>query len=290
MRATEFDFRTQLRHSMEEMSHCSPPNYQSSPASSPEMPYQEPMHPAMGNVRFQYPTEPTTPHQVFFTPYNIGTTHELTHGTSHTPATYSSAAAVWDSWPAPNVIHLNPSSATTLLSPQHSQAVSQSIANLAQLGHSFLPIGFTHHNNINNTPTANTTPISHDNTTNNTHSTDNQNITHNNPATVTINSGNNVPSALSVYDMDYGLGMVQEPSHEDLMGMYNNAASVPQPTTTPSLPAELQYCFDHPQQSMDSFGIDPSGVNIANLSANLNMGMSMGLLNLDMPSLYPLDL
>jgi len=93
MRATEFDFRTRLAQA-EDLSDCSP-QYQLSPTSSPELPYQE-------QVRFQLPPHDTGA-QVYFSPFSE-------HAITPAPSSYATS---WDSWPAPNVIHLTPTASLT---------------------------------------------------------------------------------------------------------------------------------------------------------------------------------
>jgi len=117
----------------------------------------------------------------------------------------------------------------------------------------------------------------------------------------TVNSVNLHNNVMNAYDVDYGLGLPDHPT--DLMELYNNHNNQQNPTT---LPVELQYCFDHTQQaggvSLDGFaplsvennnnnsgGISMNNVNMSNVN-NMVGNMSMGLLNLDMPSFYPLDL
>jgi len=98
LRAQEFDYRTHLQQD-DTASECSPSQYQISPSSSPEMPYQEP--PKQPNaMRFQYPHHEATA-QAFFNSFN--------EHSANIPASNSYTNAAWESWPAPNVIHLTPS-------------------------------------------------------------------------------------------------------------------------------------------------------------------------------------
>jgi hypothetical protein len=131
MRATEFDFRTHLQH-IDDASDCSPQQYQLSPNSSPELPYQEPV---VNLLRFQYPAQEAGS-QVFFNSYS--------DHTAVPPAPNSYTSAAWDSWPAPNVIHLTPSVPMPL--PGH----SISFSHLGQAA----PNNFANTNNINNPTTT----------------------------------------------------------------------------------------------------------------------------------------
>lgn len=111
MRATEFDFRTQMLHPQQhfdESSDCSPHNYQQhSPLSSPEhyhhqheAPQQQQQQQMANTVRFHLPDAP----HVFFTPFN---------NMEHAAVNNIQAMPIWDSWAAPNVIHINPSIPTS---------------------------------------------------------------------------------------------------------------------------------------------------------------------------------
>jgi len=226
MRATEFDFRTQLHHQADDPSDCSPQQYQVSPNSSPEMPYQEPV---VNAVRYPYPVQETAA-QVFFSPFSD-------HAGVQHPAPNSYTSAAWDSWPAPNVIHLTttPSVPATSSAPAH----SFNISNLGSLTFG----GFPHANS------------------NNAHS-----------------------AAVNTYDVDYTLGLPDTHS-EEIMGLY----AAP---NTSTLPVELQYCFDHPQQSGAGTLSLPdvySQLPIENPGVGMNVNMG-GLLNLDLPGFCPLDL
>lgn len=64
------------------------------------MPYQEP--PKANTVRFQYPPPPHEANaQAFF--------NSFTEHSANIPASNSYTNAAWETWPAPNVIHLTPS-------------------------------------------------------------------------------------------------------------------------------------------------------------------------------------
>jgi len=188
------------------------------------MPYQEPM---TNPVRFHYPPQEMGA-QVFFNPFTDHVTVQ--------PAPNSYTSAAWDSWPAPNVIHLNPSSSA----PTASTPIPGHIVSFSNLGQTFNT--FPHNNSSNN---ANNTTA-------------------------------------NAYDVDYSLGLA-DPHTEEIMGLYSSAPS------TSALPVELQYCFDHPQQSgLGTFSL-PDAYNSIE-SSGVNVNMNMGLLNLDLPGFCPLDL
>lgn len=125
MRATEFDYRTHTQPD-DTASECSPDRYQISPSSSPEMPYQEP--PKASVVRFQFPHSQEASAQAFFNSFSE-------HSTS-LPAPNSYTSAAWESWPAPNVIHLTPTTmpATSVAHSLLQNHVSgQNMGNFTQL-------------------------------------------------------------------------------------------------------------------------------------------------------------
>lgn len=129
MRATEYDFRTQgLLHNsgnfsqqhFEESSDSSPHNHYMhalSPVSSPENYHHQhegssggfAPHPNMlSTVRYQIPD---APHVFFANPFNAHYTtsdpHHPTHHQTHAPLpTATQQVPTWDTWPAPNIIHL----------------------------------------------------------------------------------------------------------------------------------------------------------------------------------------
>jgi len=134
MRATEFDFRTHLQQ-IDDSSDCSPHQYQLSPDSSPEMPYQEPM---VNSVRFQYPAQEAGA-QVFFNSYSDHVAVQ--------PAPNSYTSAAWDSWPAPNVIHLTSSSPAPTPIPGHNISFSNHLAHVT-------PNTFGHNSSVNHPNTT----------------------------------------------------------------------------------------------------------------------------------------
>jgi len=253
LRATEFDFRTQLQQH-EDSSDCSPQAYQrlSSPDSSPEARYQEPQ--LVNPVRFHYPE---TPHHVFFNPF-----------TDQSNTVVPVATNIWDAWPAPNVIHLTPSTSIVphpppAAAPNHSVSLTQNLLHTQNLANTSGFNGYAH-NLIS--------------TLNSLYDTEHNN-THTNASSMNNNTGFNT----------------SEPSSpEDFLEMYNP----PTATNNAPLPHELQLCFDYPQQAgsvpLDTFTmaplVDSSGMNVSNLGMNMSvnpingMGVNnMGLLNLEIP-------
>jgi len=230
MRATEFDYRTHLQAD-DTASECSPNHYQISPSSSPEMPYQEP--PKANLVRFQYPAshEVSAQQQAFFNAFN--------EHSANVPASNSYTSAAWESWPAPNVIHITPSALPQATSASlghnllHGHVLGQNIANFNQL----------------------TTPQ---------------------------------------HGMEFGLGLVDTP--DEITELYNSTQH------GATLPVELQYCFDHPQNAIGNssavnlpesyapFNLENPGVNMNNMNMNMNANLNMGLLNLDLPTFCSLDM
>lgn len=138
LRATEFDFRTHLHH-IDDPSDCSPQQYQVSPTSSPEMPYQEPV---VNAVRYPYPVQEAVA-QVFFSPFSD-------HAGVQHPTTNSYASAAWDSWPAPNVIHLTTTPPAPTASAPNTSGHGFSVSNLGPL-----TFGGFQNNNTNNVANVN---------------------------------------------------------------------------------------------------------------------------------------
>jgi len=131
LRATEFDYRTHLQAD-DTASECSPSQYQLSPSSSPEMPYHEPSK--ANTVRFHYPPHEANA-QAFYNSFN--------EHNANIPASNSYTNTAWESWPAPNVIHLTPSAVPATTTPLSHSLLQNHI--LGQNMNSFNHLGAHHH-------------------------------------------------------------------------------------------------------------------------------------------------
>lgn len=142
LRATEFDYRTHFQ-AEDTASECSPSQYSISPSSSPEMPYQEPPRP--NTVRFQYPVHETNA-QAFFNSFN--------EHSANVPASNSYTNAAWESWPAPNVIHLTPSVVPVTTNINHNLLQSHILGhNINSFNHISAPHGMEYGLGIIDPPT-----------------------------------------------------------------------------------------------------------------------------------------
>jgi len=273
MRATEFDFRTQISQIDGQASTDSPHQYSqhSPPASPPDLPGQDAStmlgaqtlrFPYTPNFQQHVEQQPSVQQHAFYTTYN-----------NPPPPQVSNCSFTWDSWPTTNVIHLNPPAQPHVSTPHTINLTPNNIS-----AHNFA--NFLHHGNNDH--------IQNNNSNNN-------------------NNNNAHMHGESHYEPDYNLtvGFSESPSQEEYMTYHPN-----QQHNNSHLSNEFQYCFDN-QQSMgppvnaiplDSYaqyvsennGGSVNSMGMNNLNGNnmnnVNMGMSLGLLNLDMPGLCPLDL
>lgn len=249
MRATEFDFRTQMLHQQfDESSDCSPQQYSQhvSPVSSPDTPFHHDA-PMANAVRFQLQDAP----HVFFPFHNE---HHVNNNGALVPIS-NNTCSVWDSWPAPNVIHINP--------PPPPVSVPIQAA--------------THNMNLHQFGTNTHTPI------NNNNFGFHQNVLN------TMNVYDTDYSSISSSSLS------EASSPEDFIEMYTPNNVVQGNSLPVELQYCFDHSQPNGAVSYDNgnihstpLAVDSSGMNI-NSMGGINVS-NLGLLGLDLPSFCPLDL